>query len=166
MVAGITEGHLTLDSGGGHVALGKIRGATANIRTGGGSVEANQIQAMLNLDSSGGSVTVKRLVGGQLDIHSGGGDMSAEVLYGDNVGIHTDGGAVTVGSLRAAVKAQISTDGGDFALQGFDGYLDLATRGGDIELQLQEQSKRAAVRTCRILIMLRRISQAVSRGFP
>ena len=134
-VAGITEGHLTVVSGGGDVTLGKIRSATAHVHTAGGQLTANVLSAMLSVDTGGGAFTVKRLVGGTMHVRAGA--ITAAVVYGDDVRIQCDAAAVEQMQIGEKGLAVLTAAGGHVSVLGLDGSATITTTGGASRLAVR-----------------------------
>ena len=79
-VSGI-QSDVTLDSGGGDVAVSGV-GGTANVSTGGGNVSASDLGGILKFSTGGGDVNGNGLFAPQVTTDSGGGNVTPGVHQG------------------------------------------------------------------------------------
>ena len=95
-VAQVVESAVAVESSGGDVAFGSIRGANLRVNTAGGDVRADTITADAVIGTDGGSVRVGKLVGRTLEVNTMGGDFVVGALFGGVLRVDTAGGAVRV----------------------------------------------------------------------
>jgi len=60
----------TLDSGGGDVTLGTVKGAILRVATSGGALTAKSLTADADISTDGGAVSVGKLVGRAVNLHT------------------------------------------------------------------------------------------------
>ena len=142
-VCSLTEADCEVDTGGGHAALGAVRGAAhAVVRTRGGDAAARALgAARVALDTGGGSARVGRVVGRAVALVTQGGDAHLGVVFADRLRLRTAGGAAVLESLRVGVSAALDTGGGALTLRALDGApgttAAMATRGGAADVALE-----------------------------
>ena len=140
-----------IDSGGGHVRLGEIRGAKLNVDTGGGELRAQKLTCEGRVATDGGDVVVGKFVG-SLKARTTGGRVNLETLFAQDVDVETSGGDFIVGNASQwHARGSVRTEGGDVKLGGVGGNgeetLTLDTGGGKCELELHERLHRVHART-------------------
>jgi predicted DCC family thiol-disulfide oxidoreductase YuxK len=142
-VCSLTEADCKVDTGGGHAALGAVRGAAhAVVRTRGGDATARALgAARVALDTAGGSAHVGRVVGRAVALVTQGGDAHLGVVFADRLRLRTAGGAAVLESLRVGLTAALDTGGGTLTLRALDGApgttAEMATHGGAADVALE-----------------------------
>ncbi len=146
-IDGGLEGMLLVNTHGGDVEFGDVRGET-DVRSSGGDIEGGEIAGNAKVRTHGGDVTLGS-IGGTAEISSHGGDIElgrignrlqaktygGDVLVGDvdaEAELVTLGGDIEVG--RVSASALLDTKGGDILLRGASGNVTARSAGGDLEL--------------------------------
>ena len=119
-VAQVVESAVAVESSGGDVAFGSIRGANLRVNTAGGDVRADTITADAVIGTDGGSVRVGKLVGRTLEVNTMGGDFVVGALFGGVLRIDTAGGAVRVDKqTQVSDTGVVRSAGGDVTVGGW-----------------------------------------------
>ncbi|HSR68308.1 MAG TPA: DUF4097 family beta strand repeat-containing protein [Acidobacteriota bacterium] len=128
-------GTLEARTAGGEIRVGKV-GGSLQARTAGGDVTADEVGKDADLSTSGGDVALRR-AGGSVDLRTSGGDIELRESSG-RARATTAGGDIVLRGVRENVRAR--TAGGDIVVElvepSAEGFSDLRTQGGDVEIAL------------------------------
>lgn len=136
--------NLDLDTSGGSIEIGDLKGAV-NAHTSGGSIDVGRIEGMLKIRTSGGSIDIEA-VSGAVNAHTSGGSVKATISKQPQSSskLSTSGGSITVYLAKdIAVDLNAKTSGGrvssDLSVKGQIGKKSIrgSINGGGPELILK-----------------------------
>ena len=144
-VAQVVESAVAVESSGGDVSFGSVRGANLRVNTAGGDVRADNITADAIIGTDGGSVRVGKLVGRTLEVNTMGGDFVVGALFGGVLRVDTAGGAVRVDKqTQVSDTGVVRSAGGNVTVGGVaggdgeEGAIAVDTAGGKLVAELRE----------------------------
>jgi len=125
---------IDVKTAGGNIDVADLEGK-ATVNTSGGNLKLGAIRGPLKAHTSGGRINLTRSEG-DADIDTSGGDLHLGEI-GGNLVAHTSGGNITLEKSKGSVKA--TTSGGDIHVKDAYGPVTARTSGGNVSAQLSTQ---------------------------
>jgi len=145
-IESIVEASLKVQTNGGGIDLGTIKGATLDLDSKGGDVRASgTVSADSRVRTGGGKVSFAgKLVGSIVYVDTEpAGAFEVESLYGDKINVNTGGGSASARSVRVGEMGLLRTGGGAVFIGGLEGagedMIAIDSGGGDVSIKFSER---------------------------
>ena len=127
------EYNLSLETSGGDLAVGSLKGSVSG-ETSGGDIRAREIEGKTDLRTSGGDAYAEKVVG-ELSLETSGGDIVVNGVKG-NTSASTSGGNVKIADVDGRAEAETSGGHVSLSVTGPNRGIKAETSGGDIEISI------------------------------
>jgi len=145
-IESIVEASLKVQTNGGGIDLGTIKGATMDLDSKGGEVRASgTVSADSRVRTGGGKVSFAgKLVGSIVYVDTEpAGAFEVESVYGDKINVNTGGGPASARSVRVGEMGLLRTGGGAVSIGGLEGagedMIAIDSGGGDVSIKFSER---------------------------
>ena len=145
-VESIVEASLKVQTNGGGIDLGTIKGATMDLDSKGGDVRASgTVSADSRVRTGGGNVSFAgKLVGSIVYVDTEpAGAFEVESVFGDKINVNTGGGPASARSVRVGEMGLLRTGGGTVSIGGLEGagedMIAIDSGGGDVSIKFSER---------------------------